>query len=109
MRGTHRRPGGVPNDLAIEHPHPGGQEQLPAGPDVMAARYNASKPGPPLRREPTWRARRDRLYGQPLRQQARAAAVQRIWGSDALVWSDILLFHGRYRFIPSFVLFIGFR
>ena len=44
VRGTKRRPGGVPNQLALLYPHPGGQSQLQLGVD-MSARYDASRRG----------------------------------------------------------------
>ena len=61
-----------------------------------------------LPREPSWAAARDRLYGQPLRQQQRLAAVSAIWGSLPAVWSDILHNAGHARFIPGYVAFLSF-
>eukprot|EP00966_Prymnesium_polylepis_P014729 340548-Prymnesium_polylepis.1 len=55
----------------------------------MAAQYeqanNVLLPG-----EPDWAPERDPLYGQPMRQQQRTAAVAAVWGANSDVWSDIL-------------------
>ena len=46
---------------------------------------------------------------QPARQQVRAVHVANIWGTTAPTWTDmILVFRGRYRFIPSFLAFLSY-
>eukprot|EP00966_Prymnesium_polylepis_P023898 550255-Prymnesium_polylepis.1 len=100
-------PIGRPCDLRVAHPFPGAQRQLPAGVD-MAAQYeqanNVLLPG-----EPDWAAERDPLYGQPLRQQQRTAAVAAVWGANSDVWSDILHNSGRARFIPAYIVYLSFQ
>ena len=59
--------------------------------------------------EPSWAAQRDPLYGQPLRQAQRMAAVMAIWGSKEAVWADIMHNTGRQRFIPSYLRYLQFR
>ena len=65
------RRGGVPDQLILQHGHPGGQMQLGMGED-MVARYEAAR-GTPVRREPVWRAQRDRLPACTANQAAAAA------------------------------------
>ena len=95
-----RRPSGIPDRIAEQHPHPGGRSQLLPGIDFVA-RFERAR-GKPMRKEPAWRARRDSLHGQPNNQAARTHAVMLIWGSPELAWTDILLYAGRHRFVPAF-------
>ena len=62
-----------------------------------------------LPREPTWAQARDPLYGQPIRQQQRQAAVRAVWGSLDACWMDILHSQGMQRFIPSYVVYLSFQ
>ena len=107
VRGTFRRPGGVPEQVAVQHPHPGNRTQLQPGAD-MVARYEAAR-GKPMRREPVWRAQRDPLHGNGAAQRRRAQAVAAVWGDVAATWTDILTFRGANRFIPSFRVFLAAR
>ena len=81
--------------------------QLQPGVD-MVVRFERAQ-GRRMRREPTWRARRDALYGQHARQLQRARDVTGMWSSIALAWVDILCFRGRFRFIPSFLRFLQYQ
>ena len=73
---------GRPCDLRANQPHPGGRRQLNPGTDYVALYEGAT--GHMLRREPSWAAARDLLYGQPVRQAARSAAVMAKWPSGAV-------------------------
>ena len=97
---------GRPCDLRIQHPHPTGLRPCP-NVDMVALYEQANQTQLP--RTPAWAPARDALYYQPLRQQARQAAVAAIWGSLELVWADIRLHTGTTRFIPAYHAFLSFK
>ena len=90
-------------------PHVGPMAMLAAGFDY-AASYDAARAGrPPLLRQPAWAANRDRLHGNPARQQVRSATINAMWRGDvSRVWTDIMANQGANHFIPAFRLFLSF-
>ena len=97
---------GIPNRLRRERPHPGPQTMLPIGVDWTVEYENAT--GSRLRREPSWAAARDPLYGQPQRQAARAAAIMQMWGSVGAAYADVVHTTGRSLFIPSYLVYLQY-
>ena len=97
---------GVPWKLRRDHPHLGPLTPIPVGIDFVAD-YEAAN-GVRLRREPSWAAARDPLYGQPARQAQRMAAVMAIWGTKEAAWADVMHNSGRGLFIPSYLQYLRF-
>ena len=104
---TAHRTKGVPWKLREERRYPGVRVPLPANFDMVTSYEAANRKV--LRREPTWAAARDPLYGQPARRAARAQAVMALWGSALRAWADIEHNTGRGVFIPSYLLYLSFR
>jgi hypothetical protein len=99
---------GKPRDLRQTRPHPGGATPVPQGVDFVGLFERLR--GRAVRREPEWRAARDPLHGQRLRQTARWAAVMALWGGSVrTVWADIVNNCGRNLFIPGYLLYLAFR
>ena len=107
IRRRRGRPIGCPCELRAALPHPGQRRPLPPNTDMLALYEQANNTTLP--RVPNWAAARDPLFGQPLRQQQRQAAVTAVWGSLPDVWADILHNAGRARFIPSHIVFLSFH
>jgi hypothetical protein len=89
MEGT----GGVPNVRMTQHPHPGGQLQIPAGLDAVQvyerARHSTGRQ-PSLRQVPEHVPRCDPLFCHPHLQQQRSVCVERILGRDVCaVWVEL--------------------
>lgn len=100
LKGT----GGIPNQLARERAHPGGQLCLPADFDGVAA-YEA------VRGAPLWHVSADSAADQmfcpgPLRWQ-RDAHVEAILGTLERAWCELL--HRSYdRFVAAYLCFLSY-